>query len=248
MRPRVLGVVPARMGSTRLPGKPLLMIEGMPIVQWVHDAAVRSGVFARVVVATDDSRIMRCVAGFDGECLLTDSAIRSGSARVAATAIALGQDYDIVANIQGDQPFVKASDFRTLVRAFERRPVPDMTTLAAPLDAARARDPHTVKVVTDVFGRALYFSRSQIPFSTTSGPPRTYLQHVGVYAFSADFLPVFAELTPTPLEQAEELEQLRALEHGYQIHVSEVDEAAIEINTQADFESALQFAKGRRPQ
>jgi 3-deoxy-manno-octulosonate cytidylyltransferase (CMP-KDO synthetase) len=247
MRLRVLGVVPARMASTRLPGKPLLLIEGRSVVQWVHDAAVSSGVFARVLVATDDSRIMQCVKGFDGECVLTDPAIRSGSARVAAAAAALGDDYDVVVNIQGDQPFVQASDLQTLVEPFDRRPVPHMTTLAAPLDADRASDPHTVKVVTDVLGRALYFSRSRIPFTTTAGPPRAHLQHIGVYAFSAAFLPVFAELTPTPLEQVEGLEQLRVLEHGHQIHVKEVGEAAIEINTPADFEGALQFAEGRRP-
>jgi 3-deoxy-manno-octulosonate cytidylyltransferase (CMP-KDO synthetase) len=229
------------MASTRLPGKPLLELHGRPVVQWVHDAAVGSGVFSRVVVATDDDRIRRCVSAFDGECVMTEPALESGSARVAAAAATLGDDYDVVVNIQGDQPFVRASDLHTLVAPFASQPVPDMTTLAAPLDAERAEDSHTVKVVTDLSGRALYFSRSRIPFAAAAGPVRPHFQHIGLYAFSAAFLPVFAELTPTPLEQVESLEQLRALEHGYQILVRTVSEAAIEINTYEDFERAVRF-------
>lgn len=236
-----LAVVPARMASTRLPGKPLMALQGRSVVQWVHDATQDSGVFDRVLVATDDERIAEVVRGFGGECVMTAAEISTGSERVAAAADSLDESFDVVANIQGDQPFVSATDLAALIEPFRGEAAPDMSTLAAPLDPELADDPNSVKVVTDVHGRALYFSRSRIPGSPAGTPaPPPMRHHLGLYAFRADFLPVFAGLEPTPLEQFEQLEQLRALEHGYNIAVGPAERSTIEINTQEDFDRALE--------
>jgi 3-deoxy-manno-octulosonate cytidylyltransferase (CMP-KDO synthetase) len=213
---------------------------GRPIVQWVYEAAVASEVFQRVVVATDDERIARSVNAFGGESLLTDTGLATGSERVAAAAALLPDQFDVIANIQGDQPFVRGSDLVALLSPFADGFRPEMTTLAAPLARQQVDDLNTVKVVTDVRGRALYFSRAAIPaVQTNAQAPATMRQHLGLYAFRSDFLSVYAGLPPTPLEMSEQLEQLRAIEHGYTILVRDVAEAGIEINTGADYERAL---------
>lgn len=237
---RALAVIPARMASSRLPGKPLLPLDGRAIVQWVHDSTVASEVFARVVVATDDERIAEAVGAFGGECLMTSSQVTTGSERVAEAASRLAESFDVVANVQGDQPFVSATDLRALLRPYDEGRTPEMTTLAAPLQAELADDPSAVKVVTDLTGRALYFSRSRIPATqAVTGVAAPLRHHLGLYAFRADFLPTFARLTPTPLELAEQLEQLRALEHGYSIVVGDAERATIEVNTSQDYERAI---------
>ena len=236
---RALAVIPSRMASMRLPGKPLLDLGGRPIVQWVHDSTVASGVFDQVLVATDDDRIADVVQAFGGECVMTSSSLTTGSERVAEAAAPLLDRYDVVANVQGDQPFVSTGDLVALLKPYRDGRTPDMTTLSAPLDDELVDDPSAVKVVTDVHGRALYFSRSRIPALQPGGQRAAYRHHLGLYAFRADFLPTFAGLTPTPLEQSEQLEQLRALEHGYSIVVEGTDRAAIEVNTTQDYERAL---------
>lgn len=227
------------MGSTRLPGKALLPLGGRPIVAWVHEAAVRSGVFERVVVATDDSQIAAAVEHAGGEVVMTDPLLPTGSHRVAAAAAALDESFDVVANVQGDQPFVRTEDLQALLAPYREGLKPDMTTVAAPLDPALVEDPSAVKVVLDVHGRALYFSRSPIPARARADRPAPeMLHHLGLYAFRADFLPVFATLAPTPLEQAEQLEQLRAVEHGHAVLVRQVSGMTIEVNTPEDYERA----------
>lgn len=237
--PGALAVIPARMASTRLPGKALLPLAGRPIVAWVHEAAAASGVFDRVVVATDDERIAAAVTDAGGEVVMTDPDLPTGSHRVAAAAAALGNDYPVVANVQGDQPFVRSDDLHALLAPYREGLTPDMTTVAAPLDPALVDDPSAVKVVLDVHGRALYFSRSPIPAQARADAPApAMLHHLGLYAFRADFLPVFAALAPTPLEQAEQLEQLRAVEHGHTVLVRQVSGMTIEVNTAEDYERA----------
>lgn len=229
----------------RLPGKPLLALGDRPVVQWVHDAAVGSGVFDDVVVATDDERIFTTVTGFGGRCVMTDGALATGSERVAAAAASCSKTYDVVVNVQGDQPFVQPGDLKALVAPYAEGLLPDMTTLAAPLDLNLADDPSVVKVVTDVAGHALYFSRSRIPAvaTTTGGTAPPLRHHLGLYGFRADFLPTFAQLVPTPLELAEQLEQLRALEHGHRILVRDVPAATIEINTPDDYSRACAYVE-----
>jgi 3-deoxy-manno-octulosonate cytidylyltransferase (CMP-KDO synthetase) len=240
---RVLAVIPARMASTRLAGKPLLPLAGMPIVGWVYQAAISSGVFDRVIVGTDDHRIVTVVRNLGGECMLTDSGLSTGSERVAAVASMLEEPFDVVANVQGDQPFVRASDLAALVAPFHEGLAPDMTTLAAPLLPEFFDDPGAIKVVTDLHGRALYFSRSRIPSFAAGGVPTALRHHLGLYAFRKDFLATYASLTPTPLESSEQLEQLRALEHGHMILVRPVEAGSIEVNTQADYERAQAFVE-----
>ena len=245
---RYLAVIPARMASSRLPGKPLLRLQGRTIVQWVCDATVASGVFARVLVATDDERIADEVVSFGGEAALTSSTPTTGSERVAEAYAQLDETFDVVANVQGDQPFVTTANLESLIQPFRDGQFPDMTTLAAPLTPELADDPSTVKVVTDLSGRALYFSRSRIPATASTASVAPSLRHhLGLYAFRADFLPAFARLQPTPLEQVEQLEQLRALEHGYTIVVGPAERSAIEINTPEDFERAEAAVQRSQP-
>lgn len=237
---RALAVIPVRMASTRLPGKPLLPLGGRPMVQWVHAAALASGAFERVLVATDDERIANAVTGFGGDCVMTSSMAMTGTERVAEAAAGLLDEFEVVANVQGDQPFVSASDLHSLLQPFQEKRPPEMTTLAAPLSEELLEDSNTVKVVTDLSSRALYFSRSPIPAVRSDSLVRTPMkQHLGLYAFRSDFLATFAGLSPSPLEQTEQLEQLRALEHGYSIRVCVAERATIEINTREDYERAI---------
>ena len=234
---RALAVIPSRFSSSRLEGKPLLMLGGRTVVQRVWDATVASGEFENTVVATDDERIFEAVTGFGGRAVMTSPTLANGSERVAAAADMMSGEYDVVANIQGDQPFVSRSAIAALLQPFREGQAPDMSTVAMPLRPELAHDPNTVKVVTDVHGRALYFSRSSIP-ANPRGVDHPYLQHLGLYAFRRDVLRRFPTLTPTPLEQAENLEQLRALEHGLVIVARVAVSSSIEINTPEDFERA----------
>ena len=242
---RTLAVIPARLASTRLPEKALLPLGGRPIVQWVHDATLGSGMFDRVVVATDDARIAEAVAKFGGDFLMTSAEHSTGSERVAEAAAMLPETYDVVANVQGDQPFVSHDDLRSLLRPYAEGQRPDMTTLAAPMSPELEKDPNSVKVVADVRGRALYFSRSPIPAAGPGAAQPRLRHHLGLYAFRADFLPIFAQLAPTPLEQAERLEQLRAIEHGCSIVVCDAVRSTVEVNTQEDYERAVAEVSSR---
>lgn len=236
---RLLAVVPVRMSATRLPGKPLLDLGGRTVVQRVHDAAVASGVFHEVLVATDDERIADAVRGFGGEVVMTSSAHETGTERVAEAARERGAD--VIANVQGDQPFVTSQMLQVLVQPYLDGRSPEMTTVGCPLrDVAHSADPSVVKVVRSVDGSALFFSRSQLPHGG-SADPSLVLHHMGLYAFRADFLEVYSSLHATPLERAEKLEQLRVLEHGYRIGVGEVPTLALEINTLEDYVQATEL-------
>ncbi len=222
----------------------MLPLGNRPVVQWVHDAATASGIFDDVLVATDDQRIFDAVSAFGGNAMMTDSALATGSERVAAAAASCSSSYDVVVNVQGDQPFVQPGDLKTLVEPYAEGLTPDMTTLSAPLDAAFADDPSAVKVVSDLAGHALYFSRSRIPAGAPgSAAPPPLRHHLGLYGFRGDFLATYARLAPTPLELSEQLEQLRALEHGYRIMVRDVAAAAIEINTPDDYSRACRHVE-----
>jgi 3-deoxy-manno-octulosonate cytidylyltransferase (CMP-KDO synthetase) len=227
----VLGVIPARYASVRFPGKPLAKIKGRPMVQWVYEAATTSGVFDRVVVATENEDIADCVRGFGGDVEMTSSSHQTGTDRVAE--VAARDSAEVVANVQGDQPFVTAAQLRALLEPYESGSGPEMSTVACPLRGDPA-DPNIVKVVCDMNGRALYFSRSPIPHS--EDPRAAYLHHLGLYAFRRDFLDVYATLPETDLERRERLEQLRVLAHGHTIVVTRVDEPVQEVNTPDDLE------------
>jgi len=207
---------------------------GRPIVQWVYEATRDSGLFDDVVVATDDEGIADRTKDFGGEVEMTRADHATGSDRVAEVA-ERRPEADVVVNVQGDQPFVTESMLRSLIDPYLDGERPDMTTLASPLaHPSDDDDPNVVKVVCDRDQFALYFSRSPIPHGALS----SRLHHLGLYAFTRETILRFPTFTPTPLEQAERLEQLRALEHGVRIQVRPAERSVLEINTPEDLAAA----------
>ncbi len=233
-------VIPARYGSSRLPGKPLLRQTGKYLIQHVYERACESRYASSVVVATDDSRIVAAVESFGGRVVMTRADHPSGTDRVAEAARVL--DADVIVNLQGDEPLIDLDSLDRLPELLERDPSADMATLAVPLRSLEQyRDPNCVKVVVDGQGRALYFSRAPIPFVRDGLPdlgarPPRFLQHLGLYAYRRDFLFQFATLPPEPLEQLEKLEQLRVLALGKSLLVGIVEHASIGVDTYDDYE------------
>lgn len=234
---KILAVIPARYDSQRLPGKVLLKIHDRPMVQWVYEAAQQCEAFSEVVVATDSEQVADCVRQFGGVVEMTASRHATGTDRVAEVA-SRRSDVDVVVNVQGDQPFVKPAMLTQLVSPYLLGDRPEMTTLACPLESSMDyTNPNVVKVICDRHNRALYFSRSPIPYYRNAIAAPVF-HHLGLYAFRQDFLATYATLEPTPLEQCEALEQLRVLEHGYTIRVCHSDKLSLEVNTAEDLEAA----------
>jgi 3-deoxy-manno-octulosonate cytidylyltransferase (CMP-KDO synthetase) len=243
---RIVAVVPVRYAASRFPGKPLANLEGRPLVQWVYEAASRCPAFDEVIVATDDVRIADVVHGFGGRVELTSPKHPSGTDRVAEVAERL-EEADVVVNVQGDQPFATPEMLSALVSPYTAGESPPMATIACPLtDASSLRDPNIVKVVCDCRGYALYFSRSPIPHNSALERPAG-LHHLGLYAFTRETIIQFASLEQTPLERRGQLEQLRALEHGIRIRVSETDRPVLEVNTPEDLERARSLLRDEVP-
>jgi len=217
MKPTVVGIIPARYGSTRLPGKALKLILGKPMVQRVYERARLARGLGSVCVATDDERITRVVEGFGGRAVMTSPDHPSGTDRLAEATRAM--DADIVVNIQGDQPFLDPVMIDEAVQPLLDDPALPMATLMHPVHRPEdLQDPSVVKVVVDLTGNALYFSRSLIPYPRQAAAHTVY-EHVGLYVYRRDFLQKLAQLPPTPLERIESLEQLRVLEHGFRLRV-----------------------------
>ncbi len=216
---KILGVIPARYASTRLPAKPLADICGKPLVQRVYERASRSPLLDRLVVATDDERILKAVRAFGGEAVLTSPDHPNGTCRVAEAAGMF--DGDIVLNIQGDEPLLDPLMIGEVAQVLLEDGSAHSSTLCTPVaDPALLGDPSVVKVVRDLRGYALYFSRFPIPFlRSEEGAPPVY-EHVGIYGFTREFLELYVTLPPTPLSLAESLEQLKILEHGYSMKVA----------------------------
>ncbi|WGZ96297.1 MAG: 3-deoxy-manno-octulosonate cytidylyltransferase [Candidatus Thiothrix putei] len=215
-------VIPARYASSRLPGKPLRELAGKPLIQHVHERAMAAG-FATVLVATDDERIRRVCTGFGAQVVMTASTHETGSDRLAEVVQQQGwADDTIVVNLQGDEPLTPVANLHQLARNLAQFPQTSIATLATPiLTEADFLNPNVVKVVRDVAGMALYFSRAPIPCQRDTGIPlQDYaLRHIGMYAYRAGFLKAFAGMPLAQTEQLEKLEQLRALANGYRIHV-----------------------------
>lgn len=238
---KILCVIPSRIQSTRMPRKPVLPIQGKPMVQWVYENAARCKVISKVIVATDSQEIADIIHQVGGETAMTDPTILTGSDRAAVVAEQY-PDMDIVINLQGDEPFIKPEMLEQLVSPYFNGEQPEMTTLARPLNLEKHyHDPGVVKVITDKQGRALYFTRSGIPYFRQPIKNSPVYHHVGLYAFQRDFLLKYTTLAQTPLEQAEALEQLRALEHGFTIRVCLTSEKTLEINTPEEYEQAQYF-------
>jgi 3-deoxy-manno-octulosonate cytidylyltransferase (CMP-KDO synthetase) len=236
-------IIPARFASVRLPGKALADIGGKPMIQHVWERAVESGL-GRVAVATDDARIASAAARFGAEALLTSPDCPSGTARCAEAIQHLScQPDDVVINVQGDEPFARPEHLRTLAAAFDNAQVA-LATLATPCeDPMLFSKPSTVKVALDQQGFALYFSRAPIPHVRDAHPGQdlqraSFHKHTGVYAYRAALLSRLAQLSPTPLEQAENLEQLRWMEHGHRIRVLVTSGETPTVDTPEDLELA----------
>src|SRR5262245_1863561 len=253
MSPSTVAIIPARYGSTRLPGKALADIAGQPMVWHVAERARRARGIARVIVATDDVRIRDAVASTGVEVVMTSPDHPSGTDRLAE--VARGIDADVLLNVQGDLPLLDPAMVERLAARMVDEPALPMATVAVPLrDDAEWRSPHVVKVVAGADGHALYFSRSPIPFDRDGvRAPAEPLgwRHVGMYAYRREILLRLAALPPSPLERRESLEQLRALEHGIAIGVVSWSDAVplIEVDTPADLERArsAMTADGERP-
>ena len=245
----IIAVIPSRYGSTRFPGKSLALIKGKPMVQWVYERAKRSTLLDRVIVATDDARILDAVRSFGGDAVMTAAGHATGTDRIAEVARTL--DCDIVVNVQGDEPLIDPEMIDAAVRPLADDPSIPMGTLAKLItDAAEARDPNVVKVVMDRNGYALYFSRAPIPWDRdrwagaasladlTADGPR--FKHIGLYVYRRDFLLSYASMPQTPLETMEKLEQLRALEQGHRIRVVVTERESFGVDIPGDLSKILQ--------
>ncbi len=230
----VIAVIPARYASVRFPGKPLALLAGRPMIVHVLDAVRAARRVDRVLVATDDSRILDCVAEAGGHAVLTAASSTSGTDRVAEVARRFPAD--VYLNVQGDEPLMPPENVDRAVAALLESAGRSIATLAHPIEPEAASDPNIVKVAVARDGRALYFSRSPIPYPR-QGPP-AYRKHLGIYAFRAETLAEVAALPPSPLERAESLEQLRWLEAGHAIWVAEASGDSIGVDTPADLAAA----------
>jgi 3-deoxy-manno-octulosonate cytidylyltransferase (CMP-KDO synthetase) len=240
---RAVAVIPARWASVRFPGKALVVIGGKPLVQHVWERALELETVERVVVATDDARIAEAVQGFGGAVVMTSPDCVNGTDRVAQAT----RDWpvDIVVNLQGDEPTFEPKALDQLVRVMADDPATEMGTLAHPVaDEAEHRDPNVVKVVLDQSGHALYFTRAPVPYARQAGLV-TPLRHFGIYVFRHAFLQRYARLAPTPLEQTERLEQLRALENGVRIRVLLTPHGSIGVDTPADVDRLAAYLASR---
>ncbi len=228
-------VIPARYASVRFPGKVLADRTGKTLIQHVHERVGAARLVDRVIVAADDRRIIEAVRRFGGEAVMTSSNHDNGTSRVAEAAAALR--CDLVVNVQADEPDIEPEAIDRAIRALSDRADCVVSTLAAPFtEDEDPADPNIVKVVLDGSSRALYFSRALIPYDRDSTGLTAPLKHVGMYVYRREFLPVYIGLRPTPLEQAERLEQLRILEHGYDIAVAVVDARWHGIDTPEQYE------------
>ncbi len=252
---QVIGVIPARLASTRLPRKILREIAGKPMLAWVYRAASGAGVFDRLIVATDAKEVADLCQAQGWECRMTSPDLASGTDRVHAVAQQLGredgrdQSNDIFANIQGDEPLLRTEHFRALLFPFRRADV-DVSTLRTRCPAEDIDNPNVVKVVVAHNGNALYFSRATIPFDRDgkAGDSIPYWKHLGLYAYRKHILDRFPGLPSSQLEAVERLEQLRLLENGIAIHVEAVEHDTIGVDTEADLETAAALLRERERQ
>ena len=246
---KFIGLIPARYASTRFPGKPLALLAGKPVIQHVYEQAVK--VLDAVYVATDDERIYNKVTEFGGKAVMTSTKHHSGTDRIEEALEKVGGDFDVVVNIQGDEPFIAQSQIETLCHCFEDE-VTQIATLGKPFECIEAvENPNSPKIVVDNRGYAMYFSRSIIPF--VRGVERQewlkkypFLKHLGIYAYRTEVLKAITRLPQSSLELAESLEQLRWLENGYRIKVGITNVETVGIDTPEDLQRAEDFIRNRQ--
>ena len=236
---RVLGVIPARLESTRLPRKPLRTICGRPMIVWVYERARQAACLDHLLVATDSAEIESYCRGQAIPVMMTSDAHRSGTDRVVEVMVR--EPAEIYVNIQGDEPMITPDHLERLLGPFRAPAGAEVSTLKVSIDAESARNPNNVKVVTDRAGQALYFSRAQIPHDRDGNGQAKYFKHLGIYAYTAAALGKFHSLPPSPLEQMEKLEQLRLLENGIPIVVVETPFDTIGVDTEEDLEKVESY-------
>lgn len=250
---KFIGIIPARYASTRFPAKPLAMLGGKPVIQRVYEQV--NGVLDEACVATDDERIEAAVKAFGGKVVMTSTAHKSGTDRVQEAFEKVGRGYDVVVNVQGDEPFIQPSQLEAVKACFEDEAT-QIATLVKPFTEADGwealQNPNSPKVVVDGRMNALYFSRSVIPYLRGVEKEEwlkrhTYYKHIGLYAYRAGVLAEITRLPQSPLELSESLEQLRWLEHGYRIKVGITHTETIGIDTPEDLEKAEKFLQTRHP-
>lgn len=238
---KFLGVIPARYGSTRFEGKPLELIHGKPMIEWVYKRSLSSNL-DKVVVATDDERIEKVVKGFGGEVIMTSNSHETGTDRIAEVASHY-KDFDVIINVQGDEPLIEASMINSLITPFLEEKELKMATLKYKLSHMDdVNNPNIVKVITDKNDYAIYFSRNPIPFPRKLNED-IYYKHIGVYAYKRDFVLEYAKMPQTALEISESLEQLRVLENGYKIKVLETTHKVLGVDTPEDLVKVIDFVK-----
>lgn len=237
----VLCVIPARLRSARLPNKMLALVQGQPLIQKTYLAAKTSTAIDRLVVATDSEDIKAVIENIGGEVVMTPTTCQTGSDRVAHVAKEFS-DFNTIVNLQGDEPFIRKEMLDTLVAPFKETNPPKMATLAYDLIIeTEYHDPSLVKVICDLNHDAIYFSRAPIPYHRDPTVELPVLHHMGIYAYQRDFLLQYTQWPQTPLEKAEALEQLRAIENGYKIRVCYTPYRTLEINTPDELERAQHF-------
>ena len=232
---QIVIVIPARYGSTRLPGKPLVQLAGKPMVRHVYERAKLAKRASRVIVATDDERIFKAVEAFGGEVRMTRQDHRTGTERIAE--VAAHTDGDVFVNVQGDEPLLDAASVDAAVASLEEEPAASISTVAVPIRRpADIMDPNVVKTVLDFDGNALFFSRAPIPWVRDTGAQvqARHLKHLGLYVFQRDALLEYPTLPQGELERLEQLEQLRWLENGWKIRVAEVEHDAVSVDVPDD--------------
>ena len=233
--PKVIVVIPARYGSTRLAGKPLISLAGKPMIQRVYERAKMAQRADRVIVATDDERIARAVEGFGGEARMTRTEHRTGTERIAE--VAAREEGDVFVNVQGDEPLLDPASIDVAVNALLEEPPASVSTVATPIKTpGDIMDPNVVKTVLDFDSNALYFSRAPIPWvRDTAGKIQVrHLKHLGLYVFQREALLEYATLPQGELERIEQLEQLRWMENGWKIRVAEVEHDAVSVDVPED--------------
>lgn len=246
---RVIAVIPARFGATRLPGKPLADIHGKPMIQWVYEASRKARGIDRVIVATDDERIMKAVQAFGGEARMTPESCASGTDRVAAIADQL--ESEIYLNVQGDEPLIEPATIEAALRTVTERGFEMGSAMTRLQSREELEAPSVVKALVEKgTSRAIYFSRYPIPYSRQAAPenPAQYacFRHLGLYVYRRETLMKIRSLAPSPIELGESLEQLRALENGIGIGLATVDSVSIGIDTPADLDRVRQLLENRK--
>lgn len=238
---KFLGIIPARYLSTRLEGKPLRDIHGHTMIEWVYKRAKKSNLDA-LIVATDDKRIYDEVMKFGGKAIMTSENHQNGTSRIAEVCEKI-QDYDIIINIQGDEPLIKIEMINSLIQSFRENPGLVMATLKHKLnEMSEIENPNNVKVVCDKNEYAIYFSRSVIPYPRKN-ENLSYFKHIGIYGYKRDFILEYSKMPSTPLEEAESLEQLRVLENGYKIKVLETPYSLIGVDTEENLQEVIAYIR-----